>query len=168
MACAKDGRLSVKLINNASFFGYRTRRSVGGKIYQEYFSLRKNGQHLSHSESRFVQQFAQRRDAELQRLQQQFKRNQLANRCFKPDGQVCGISLKEIDAKGGGTRPNYSVGIKSEISQKTVCTQFSILKHGSEVAWRKAVEFYARHKLIATDSELFEKLVKAEPQIEIA
>lgn len=84
--------VSVKIIDNSSFFGYRTRRSVGGKIHQEYFSLRKNGRKLSCSEARFVKQFAERRDAELEKLQVQFKRNQMADQCYDTDVQLCSIS----------------------------------------------------------------------------
>ena len=35
--------MSVKLLDNDAFYGYRVRRTVDAKLYQEYFSLKKNG-----------------------------------------------------------------------------------------------------------------------------
>ena len=32
--------VSVKLLDNEAFYGYRVRRTVNGKLYQEYFSLK--------------------------------------------------------------------------------------------------------------------------------
>lgn len=39
--------VSVKLLDNDAFYGYRVRRSVDGKLYQEYFSLKREGKRLS-------------------------------------------------------------------------------------------------------------------------
>ena len=38
--------MSVKLLDNEAFYGYRVRRTVDGKLYQEYFSLKKNGKRM--------------------------------------------------------------------------------------------------------------------------
>ena len=41
-----DMNVSVKLLDNEAFYGYRVRRTVNGKLYQEYFSLKKEGKRL--------------------------------------------------------------------------------------------------------------------------
>ena len=38
--------MSVKLLDNEAFYGYRVRRTVNGKLYQEYFSLKKGGKRM--------------------------------------------------------------------------------------------------------------------------
>ena len=38
--------MSVKLLDNKAFYGYRVRRTVAGELYQEYFSLKKDGKRL--------------------------------------------------------------------------------------------------------------------------
>ena len=38
--------LSVKLLDNEAFFGFRVRRTVSGKVFQEYFSLKLDGVRL--------------------------------------------------------------------------------------------------------------------------
>ena len=39
--------MSVKLLDNQAFYGYRVRRTVDGKLYQEYFSLKDSGKRLT-------------------------------------------------------------------------------------------------------------------------
>ena len=38
--------MSIKLLDNEAFYGFRVRRTVNGKLYQEYFSLKKNGRRM--------------------------------------------------------------------------------------------------------------------------
>ena len=53
----------------------------------------------------------------------------------------------------------------SKLENKTVCTSFSLNAHGSEEAWQKAVEAYARHKSIHKNSKLYQRLLKAKPNV---
>ena len=38
--------MSVELLDNPRFFGFRVRRQIDGKTYQEYFSLKANGKRM--------------------------------------------------------------------------------------------------------------------------
>ena len=38
--------MSVELLDNPRFFGFRVRRQIEGKTYQEYFSLKASGKRL--------------------------------------------------------------------------------------------------------------------------
>ena len=59
----------------------------------------------------------------------------------------------------------FQVGVASKLENKTVCTSFSLNAHGSEEAWQKAVEAYARHKSIHKNSKLYQRLLKAKPNV---
>lgn len=61
--------MSVKLLDNQAFYGYRVRRTVDGKLYQEYFSLKENGKRLTGAKKKAVEAAAQARDQELERAQ---------------------------------------------------------------------------------------------------
>ena len=38
--------MSVELLDNPRFFGFRVRRQIEGKTYQEYFSLKENSKRM--------------------------------------------------------------------------------------------------------------------------
>ena len=61
--------MSVKLLDNQAFYGYRVRRTVDGKLYQEYFSLKENGKRLNGAKKKAIEAAAQARDQELERAQ---------------------------------------------------------------------------------------------------
>ena len=61
--------MSVELLDSPRFFGYRVRRQIGGKAYQEYLSLTKGGKRLKGKHRILIKNQAEQRDAELKKLQ---------------------------------------------------------------------------------------------------
>lgn len=155
--------MSVKLIDNEAFYGYRVRRTIDGTLYQEYFSLKENGERLLGRARKSVETAAYRRDAELAEKQTLIRESRKAERCFNSDGTVRGISYLMKTEKSGATTPIFQLGIASELEQKIVCTSFSVKAHGSEAAWRKAVDTYAKHKVIRKNTKLYKQLLAAKP-----
>lgn len=157
--------MSVKLLDNEAFYGYRVRRTVNGKLYQEYFSLKRDGKRMGPRLRKQVEGEARQRDDELATEQQKIKKRLKAERCFNPDGSVKGISYLLKTEKSGTVTPIFQIGIASELENKIVCTSFSLNAHGKEQAWRKAVDAYAKHKLIGKNSKLYKKLIKSIPKV---
>lgn len=157
--------MSVKLLDNEAFYGYRVRRTVSGKLYQEYFSLKKNAKRMGPRLQKQVEKQAIARDQELIDEQKQMKKKHKADRCFNHNGSVRGISYLMKTEKSGSVTPIFQVGIASELEEKVVCTSFSLNAHGQKQAWSKAVGAYAKHKLISKNSKLYKDLVKAIPKV---
>ncbi len=157
--------MSVKLLDNEAFYGFRVRRTVNGKLYQEYYSLKKNGKRMGPRLQKQVEREAQARDEELAAEQQRVKAKLKPIRCFHEDGSVKGISYLLKTEKSGNQTPIFQVGIASELEQKIVCTSFSINAHGEEEAWRRAVDTYAKHKAISKKTKLYKKLLSSKPQV---
>lgn len=157
--------MSVKLLDNQAFYGYRVRRTVNGRLYQEYFSLKKDGKRLTGAKRKAVERLAIARDAELEEAQRRHREQNKAERCFNGDGTVRGISYLLKTEKSGALTPIFQVGIASELEKKTVCTSYSLNAHGKEEAWRKAVDAYARHKLIRKNTKLYKRLIKSIPKV---
>lgn len=157
--------MSVKLLDNEAFYGFRVRRTVNGKLYQEYFSLKKNGKRMGSRLRKQVETEARRRDEELQAEQQKVRKKLKAERCFNSDGTVKGISYLLKTEKSGTVTPIFQIGIASELEKKIVCTSFSLNAHGKEEAWRKAVDAYAKHKVIGKNSKLYKQLLQSMPRI---
>ena len=157
--------MSVNLLDNDAFYGYRVRRTVNGKLYQEYFSLKKDGKKMGPRLQKQVERDAILRDQELQEKQQRMKKKLKPVRCFNEDGSVRGISYLMKTEKSGSVTPIFQVGIASELEDKIVCTSFSLNAHGKKQAWSKAVDAYAKHKLINKNSKLYKDLVKAIPKV---
>lgn len=155
--------MSVKLLDNPAFYGYRVRRTVNGKQFQEYFSLKENGERLQGRARRAVELAALRRDEELAREQDRARERLKADRCFNSDGTIRGISYLMKTEKSGAVTPIFQLGIASELENKIVCTSYSVNAHGSEEAWRKAVDTYARHKVIRKNTKLYRQLLAAIP-----
>ncbi len=155
--------MSVKLLDNDAFYGYRVRRTVNGKLYQEYFSLKQDGDRVQGRNRKLVEQAALRRDEELAQLQTKMREKLKAERCFNSDGSIRGISYLLKTEKSGAVTPIFQLGIASELEQKIVCTSFSLNAHGKEEAWRKAVDTYARHKVIRKNTKLYKQLLQAKP-----
>src|SRR5690606_17904124 len=147
--------VSVKLLDNAAFYGYRVRRTVNGKQFQEYFSLKQGGERLQGRAKKVIETAALRRDEELARLQNKTRERLKADRCFNDDGSIRGISYLMKTEKSGSVTPIFQLGIASELENKIVCTSYSLNAHGSEEAWRKAVDTYARHKVIRKNTKLY-------------
>lgn len=157
--------MSVKLLDNDAFYGYRVRRTIDGKLYQEYFSLKSNGERLQGRSRKQVEQQALRRDEELAELQEKARERAKANRCFNSDGSVRGISYLLKTEKSGSVTPIFQIGIASELESKIVCTSFSLNAHGTQEAWRKAVDAYAKHKVIRKNTKLYRQLLAAIPAV---
>lgn len=155
--------MSVKLLDNEAFHGFRVRRTVNGKLYQEYFSLKRDGARLQGRQKKLVEQSALARDRELAEMQLRSRERQKADRCFNSDGSVRGISYLLKTEKSGSVTPIFQIGIASELESKIVCTSFSLNAHGREEAWRKAVDAYARHKVIRKNTRLYKQLLAAMP-----
>lgn len=155
--------LSVKLLDNEAFYGYRVRRTVNGTLYQEYFSLKQNGSRLEGRAKKQVEQQALARDKELEELQEKTRAKLKATRCFNSDGSVRGISYLLKTEKSGTVTPIFQIGIASELEKKIVCTSFSLNAHGTEEAWRRAVDAYAKHKVIRRGTKLYRQLMEAMP-----
>ena len=155
--------MSVKLIDNEAFYGYRVRRTIDGKLFQEYFSLKDGGERLQGRMRRSVEQAAFRRDSALAELQMKVRDRHKGDRCFNSDGTVRGISYLMKTEKSGSVTPIFQLGIASELEQKIVCTSFSVRAHGTEEAWRKAVDTYAKHKVIRKNTKLYKQLLASKP-----
>lgn len=157
--------MSVKLLDNDAFYGYRVRRSINGKLYQEYFSLKSGGKRLSGKAQREIERQALSRDQELTEEQERARRRNKADRCFNRDGSVRGISYLLKTEKSGALTPIFQIGIASELENKIVCTSYSLNAHGKEEAWRRAVEAYAKHKVIRKNSKLYQRLLASIPAV---
>ncbi len=157
--------MSVKLLDNKAFYGYRVRRTVAGELYQEYFSLKKDGKRLEGRAQKAIEKQAMERDQELEAQQKRFLEETKEERCFKPDGSVRGISYLLKTEKSGNLTPIFHVGVASKVEKKTVCTSFSLNAHGSDEAWHRAVEAYAKHKTIHKNSKLYLRLLSAKPKV---
>lgn len=155
--------MSVKLLDNEAFYGYRVRRTIDGRLYQEYFSLKERGERLGGRARKLVEQEAVRRDEELAQLQEKARERLKSERCFNSDGTVRGISYLLKTEKSGSVTPIFQIGIASELESKIVCTSFSLNAHGTEAAWRKAVDAYAKHKVIRKNTKLYKQLLAAIP-----
>lgn len=156
--------MSVKLIDNEAFYGFRVRRTVNGKLYQEYYSLKNNGKRLSVRATKEVEKEALARDQVLLNEQVESKKKRKAELCFNKDGSVKGISYLVKTEKSGTKTPIFQIGIASEQENKIVCTSFSINAHGKDEAWKKAVAAYAEHKLIRKGTKLYKEILAAMPK----
>lgn len=151
--------MSVELLDNPRFHGFRVRRQIDGKTYQEYFSLKENGKRLRGPKRAVVKAVAEARDEELSKLQQKSK--DAADRQIQLDdsGQVKGILCRLKKEKSGSMTPVFQVGIMSRETGKIVNTTVSINKHGIEPAWEKAVDFYCKHKQINKRAKIYKELL---------
>lgn len=156
--------MSIKLLDNEAFYGYRVRRTVNGKLYQEYFSLKKDGRRMGPKLKKQVERKAITRDEELKREQVRIKKQLKAQRCFNIDGSVKGISHIYKVEKSGMITPIFQVGIASELERKIFSTSFSINAHGKKNAWIQAVNVYAKHKRINKNTKLYKRLVNSLPR----
>lgn len=155
--------MSVKLLDNDAFYGYRVRRTVDGKLFQEYFSLKKDGKRMTGAARKRVENAAMRRDKALAKEQLNAKHANKAERCFNANGSVRGISYLVKTEKSGTKTPIFQVGIASEKDGKIICTSYSINAHGKKAAWEMAVATFAQHKDISKSTKLYKQLLAAMP-----
>jgi len=156
--------MSLELLDNPRFYGFRVRRQIDGKTYQEYFSLKQNGKRLRGERRAEVQAVAQQRDVVLAGLQQKSKERADREIQLDEDGQVRGILCRLKREKSGTMTPVFQVGIMSRVTGKIVNTTVSINKHGIPDAWKKAVDFYCRHKNISKRTKIYKELLARCPK----
>lgn len=155
--------MSVELLDTTRFHGYRVRRQIAGKTYQEYFSLKAGGKRLRGGDRAKVKAKAEARDAVLARQQAKAKAEAAEALLFDKKGKVRGILFRMKTEKSGTRTPVFQIGINSTKLSKIVNTTVSINLHGVKSAWQKAVDFYAEHKKISKKSAVYKKLLRAQP-----
>lgn len=151
--------MSVELLDNPRFHGFRVRRQVDGKTYQEYFSLKENGKRLRGAKRSSVKAKAEQRDGELSA--EQAKNKDRADKEINLDekGQVRGILCRLKREKSGSYTPVYQVGVMSRVRGKIVNTTVSIPRHGRVDGWARAVDFYCEHKQISKRTNVYKDLI---------
>ena len=155
--------MSVELLDTPRFHGFRVRRQISGKTYQEYFSLKANGKRIRGVQRAKVKGQAEARDTELARLQRSAKEKAAREVHISGRGRVRGILFRMKTEKSGTKTPVFQIGIMSTLEGKIVNTTVSINLHGLTEAWKKAVDFYARHKKISKRSKAYAQLLRAKP-----
>lgn len=155
--------MSVELLDTTRFHGFRVRRQIAGKTYQEYFSLKANGKRLRGAARANVKQIAEDRDAVLEKQQTKAKAEAAKTALFDKAGKVRGILFRMKTEKSGTRTPVFQIGIMSAKVNKIVNTTVSINLHGLKGAWQKAVDFYVDHKKISKRTLTYKKLLKAQP-----
>lgn len=158
---ATGWHVSVKLLDNVAFYGYRVRRTVHGKKYQEYFSLKFENGRLRGRAQKAVEQAALRRDAELAQLQETMRRALKADRSFNNAGLIRGLTYLIKTNECGTVTPILRLSIASELERKFFCTTISLNAHSNEEAWQKAIDTYAKHKSIRKHTNLYRQLLAA-------
>jgi hypothetical protein len=155
--------MSVELLDTPRFHGFRVRRQIEGKTYQEYFSLKENGKRIRGPKRDAIRKKAEVRDAELASTQRRAKDKAAKEVHVDDNGRVRGILFRMKTEKSGSKTPLFQIGIMSTLEDKIVNTTVSINLHGLEGAWKKAVDFYAKHKKISRKSKAYSDLLKAQP-----
>lgn len=155
--------MSVELLDTTRFHGFRVRRQIAGKTYQEYFSLKKDGKRLRGADRAKVKAKAEARDEVLAKQQNKAKAEAAEAALFDTKGKVRGILFRMKTEKSGTRTPVFQIGIMSTKLDKIVNTTVSINLHGLKGAWQKAIDFYAEHKKISKRSPLYKKLLRAQP-----
>lgn len=155
--------MSVELLDTTRFHGFRVRRQIAGKTYQEYFSLKENGKRVRGAARAAVKATAEDRDAVLAKLQAKAKAEAAKTALFDKNGKVRGILFRMKTEKSGTRTPVFQIGIMSAKAGKIVNTTVSINLHGLQGAWAKAVDFYIDHKKISKRSKIYTQLMQAQP-----
>ena len=151
--------MSVELLDNPRFHGFRVRRQIEGKTYQEYFSLKEDGKRLRGAGRAAVKAVAEARDTELSDIQSKAKNKADKKIRLDASGQVKGILCRLKKEKSGTMTPVFQVGVMSRETGKIVNTTVSINRHDIDHAWEKAVNFYCRHKLISKRTRVYKDLM---------
>ncbi|MFT7221622.1 MAG: hypothetical protein ACI8Z1_003244 [Candidatus Azotimanducaceae bacterium] len=155
--------MSVELLDTTRFHGFRVRRQIAGKTFQEYFSLKANGKRIRGAERAKVKAKAEARDSVLSRQQAKAKAEAAEAALFDTKGKVRGILFRMKTEKSGTRTPVFQIGIMSIKLDKIVNTTVSINLHGLKGAWQKAVDFYSEHKKISKRSGIYKKLLRSQP-----
>ena len=86
--------MSVELIDTPRFYGFRVRRQIDGKTYQEYFSLKYDGRRMRGAKRSEVKQQAESRDDELAHTQKTSKDKASREIHIDNQGRVRGILFR--------------------------------------------------------------------------
>lgn len=155
--------MSVELLDTARFHGFRVRRQIDGRTYQEYFSLKADGKRIRGAQRGAIKALAEARDVELAGQQQQARERVAREVHIDAAGRVRGILFRMKTEKSGTRTPVFQIGIMSTLENRIVNTTVSINLHGLAGAWQRAVEFYAQHKKISRRSKAWQALLAAQP-----
>ena len=156
--------MSVEYLDTPGFHGFRVRRQIDNKTYQEYFSLKEGGLRMHGAARATVRRAAENRDAELASSQRD-ARDRAAHAVHLDErGRVRGILFRRKKEKNGKITPVLQIGILSTLEDRLVNTTVSIKLHGLDEAWRRAVDFYARHKEIPQGSPTYRMLLDRQPE----
>ncbi|MBV1905210.1 MAG: hypothetical protein KUG75_03975 [Pseudomonadales bacterium] len=155
--------MSVELLDTPRFHGFRVRRQINGKTYQEYFSLKANGKRIRGAKRAAIKKVADARDLELETSQSSLKAKAAKEIHIDSKGRVRGILFRMKTEKSGTNTPVFQIGIMSTLDNKIVNTTVSINLHGLDGAWTKAVDFYTKHKQISKRSKAYKQLMAAKP-----
>ena len=156
--------MSVELLDNPRFYGFRVRRQIDGKTYQEYFSLKENSKRLRGAKRAEIKAVADARDEELKVLQQKNRDKKDREIEMDPSGQIRGILCRLKKEKSGTMTPVFQVGVMSRLRGKIVNTTVSIPRHGRVEAWQRAVDFYCEHKKIGKRTKTYKELISRCPK----
>ena len=155
--------MSVELLDTPRFYGYRVRRQIEGKTFQEYFSLKADGKRLRGARRAEVKRRAEARDEQLATEQRSAKDKASREIQVDREGRVRGILFRVKTEKSGTRTPVFQIGIMSTLEDKIVNTTVSINLHGLDGAWKKAVDFFVHHKKISKRSKAYRELMQAKP-----
>lgn len=156
--------MSVELLDNPRFHGFRVRRQIAGKTFQEYFPLKANGKRLRGAARAAIKETADARDAELAKIQSDAREKSAREVQVDDKGQVRGILFRLKREKSGSNTPVFQIGIMSRLTNKIVNTTVSVNLHGMEEGWQRAVDFYVKHKQISKRSKAYRELLAARPK----
>lgn len=155
--------MSVEYLDTPGFHGFRVRRQIDNTTYQEYFSLKDGGRPVRGAARTRVRRAAEARDAELASSQRDARERAAREVHFDDRGRVRGILYRRKKEKNGRITPLFQIGIHSAREDRLVNTTVSIWSHGLDEAWRRAVDFYAKHKQIPRHSSAYRQLLAAKP-----
>jgi hypothetical protein len=136
---------------------------MNGKTFQEYFPLKADGKKLRGARRTEVKHRAEKRDAELARLQEQARQRAAKSVQVDKNGQIRGILFRLKREKSGSLTPVFQIGVMSQLENKIVNTTVSVNLHGLEGGWQKAVDFFCLHKKISKRSKAYQQLLRARP-----
>lgn len=164
--------MSVKLIDNKAFYGYRARRSVAGVSKQQYFSLTKdsskrNCERVTKAQAKRICAQAEKMDAEFKAEDDKWKEATKGDRCFRADGSVKCISVTYKKERNGDITPAFQIALSSPGKKMSITTS-SIKAHGEEGAWNIAVDKLTEHKGISKRTKLYKKLLVSRPAIDMS
>jgi len=155
--------MSVEYLDTPSFHGYRVRRQIDNRSYQEYFSLKRDGRRMHGAARARIRQVAEARDAELEQSQRETRERAARAVHLDARGRVRGIVYRRKRERSGRVTPLLQVSVHSTLEDRLVNTTVSIWSHGFNEAWRRATAFYARHNAIPESWSTYRGLRASQP-----